>query len=100
MGLMRLFVRLRKGETFARWRGVVTAAQLEAALKLIDGANDQFRKVIDHVGQQKSEEPKLRRELAAAEKEKAALRTAMERNMKYTQALISNLEFLKGSVPE
>ena len=42
----------------------------------------------------------MRRELAAAEKEKAQLRGAIERNQQYTQALISNLTFLRSTLPE
>jgi len=98
--LLTLFSRASRGEAFARWRSIVAFSQLRAALKLIDAANDQLRRVIDSVGKDKNEAPSLRRELAAAEKEKADLRNSVEHNLKCTQALISNLSFLRSALPE
>jgi len=79
---------------------VVALSQLRGALKLIDSANGQLRKVIDHAEQDKNVAPKLRKELAESEKEKKRLKNAVEANMQYTQALITNLSFLKSTMPD
>ena len=100
LNVIKLFGRKARSEAFARWRGTVALSQLRGALKLIDSANEQLRKVIDHAEVEKSVAPALRRQLAAAEKEKMQLKTAVERNMKYTQALVTNLSFLRSTVPE
>ena len=47
MNMLSLYGRKARGEAFARWRGTVALAQLKGALKLIDSANDQLRKVTD-----------------------------------------------------
>jgi len=100
LNILILFGRKARGEAFSRWRGTVALSQLNGALKLIDSANDQLRKVIDHAEVEKSVAPALRRQLAAAEKEKMQLQSAVERNMQYTQALVTNLSFLRSTVPE
>jgi len=100
INLLKLFGRRGRGEAFARWRSTTSLAQLRAALKLIDSANDQLRKVIEHVGHDKNETPELKRKLSAAEKERKELRSAVERNSQYTQALIANLSFLRSALPE
>ena len=97
--VVSVFARYSLSEGFLHWSRLVANKQLKGSLQLVDVANSQLRGVIAKVSNEQLNVPRLQMELDAANRDRDELRATVERNMAYTQALISNLNFLKSALP-
>lgn len=97
--LILCYGRMAVAAGFLSWSQIVLRRQLGQSMNLVNAGNAQIRNVIAKVGEDQVQVPRLQQQLQESNRERDELRDTVERNMQHTQALISNLNYLKAALP-
>merc|ERR1712166_104290 len=97
--LILCYGRMAVAAGFLNWSQIVLRRQLGQSMNLVNAGNAQIRNVIAKVGEDQVQVPRLQQQLQESNRERDELRDTVERNMQHTQALISNLNYLKAALP-